>query len=212
MGDERSEHDPREAGKGAPASGGVVVVERLRIGELEVELERPADPEALLDERAFERQDEFLPYWAELWPSALALAAALEADPPQGLRVLELGCGLGLPAIVAARLGATVTACDWSADAVRAAQANAARNGAELTTLVASWFAPGPLLAAAPWDLVVAADVFYERRNAAPLLDLVPRLLAPGGRAWIADPGRHTATELTEAAAREPQPWRIITP
>ena len=67
-------------------------------------LARPASPEALLDEDAF-AQDEFMPYWAELWPGGLALAEALPADLT-GIRVVELGCGLGVPSLVAAARGA----------------------------------------------------------------------------------------------------------
>src|SRR5919198_1167187 len=80
--------------------------EVVRVGEVELSLLRPVDPEALLDEDAFAR-DEFLPYWAELWPAGLALAGAL---PPSlaGTRVLELGCGLGIPSLVAAVLAADV--------------------------------------------------------------------------------------------------------
>ena len=64
----------------------------------------PRDREALLSEEAF-AHEEFLPYWAELWPSALALARVLARRPLTGRRVLELGCGLGLPAIAAALAG-----------------------------------------------------------------------------------------------------------
>lgn len=184
-----------------------MIVERLRIGALEVELERPPDPEALIDEEAFAREDEYLPYWAELWPSAHALARALHDEPPRGLRMLELGCGLGLPSVVAALLGAQVTATDWSADAVAATERNAARNGVAVDGLVASWFDPAPLLELAPFDLVIGADLLYEHRNVAPLLDLVPRL-AP--RAWIADPGRHTAAPLRDAAVTDPAQWRLL--
>src|SRR5260370_908488 len=61
--------------------------EVVRIGELELSLLRPDVPEDLIDEATF-ADDEFLPYWAELWPAARALAAALpEVD---GLRVVEL--------------------------------------------------------------------------------------------------------------------------
>jgi predicted nicotinamide N-methyase len=40
------------------------------------------------------------------------------------------------------------------------------------------------------FDLVLAADVLYEAKNAAALADLVPKLLAPGGEAIMADPRR----------------------
>lgn len=148
---------------------------------------RPRDSEALLDEDAFD-DDERMPYWAELWPSGVALARAVWAAPRRGRRVLELGCGaLALPSIAAALRGARVTATDWAPEAVALARDNAERNGAAITVLRAAWASPQPLLGGAPWDLVLAADVLYERRNVALLLDLLPRL---GAEAWIADPGR----------------------
>ena len=47
------------------------------------------------------------PYWCRVWPSALMLAAALTQHPElvRGRRVLELGCGLGLCGIAAAKAG-----------------------------------------------------------------------------------------------------------
>ena len=161
---------------------------------------RPRDSEALLDEHAFERE-EFLPYWAELWPSGVALARAVVTRALSGRRVVELGCGLGLPAIAAALAGGRVLATDWSAAAVERAADNARRNDAEIETLVCSWTAPGPIEQRGPWDLVLASDVLYERRDVDPLLAVLPRLLAPAGQAWIADPGRPPAAGFLERAA-----------
>ena len=143
---------------------------------------RPDAPEALIDEEAFER-DEFLPYWAELWPAAQALAAALPAV--DGLNVVELGCGLGLPSLVAAALGAHVTATDWAVDAVDLLRENATRNGLELVVERRDWREPWP----ARFDLVLAADVLYERRNVEPLVarlgELAPlTILALAGRPY----------------------------
>jgi predicted nicotinamide N-methyase len=160
---------------------------------------RPRDSEALLDEDAFEHE-EFLPYWAELWPSGVALARAVGVRALRGRRVVELGCGLGLPAIAAALAGGRVLATDWSADAIARAADNARRNDAEVDTLVASWSDPAGLVRRGPFDLVLASDVLYEARDLAPLLTLLPRLLAPGGEAWIADPGRASAEHFLDAA------------
>ena len=157
---------------------------------------RPRDSEALLDEHAFER-DEFMPYWAELWPSGVALARAVATRSLKGARVVELGCGLGLPSIAAALAGGRVLATDWAVDSVAATAANAVRNGAQVETLRVDWREPEPLLERAPFDLVLAADVLYEERNVDPLLALLPRL-AP--EAWIADPGRATAARFWAAA------------
>jgi predicted nicotinamide N-methyase len=161
---------------------------------------RPRDSEALLDEHAFEHE-EFLPYWAELWPSGVALARAIGVQSLRGRRVVELGCGLGLPAIAAALAGGRVLATDWSAAAVARAADNAERNGAGLDTLVCSWSAPEPIVDRGPWDVVLASDVLYEKRDVAPLLAVLPRLLAPHGEAWIADPGRIPAAGFLERAA-----------
>jgi predicted nicotinamide N-methyase len=155
----------------------------------------PPDPEALLDERAFD-DEEFLPYWAELWPSGLALASALAAARPA--RVLELGCGLGVPSLVAALGGAEVLATDWSPDAVALLSRNAARVGAQLAVERFAWGGDASVLGG--WPLVVAADVLYERRNAPLLLSLLPRVVAGGGEAWIADPGRAAAPDFLAAA------------
>ena len=173
----------------------VAEVLSFRSGELVVE--RPHDVEALLDAERFEREDEYLPYWAELWPSGLALARALDGHALRGRRVVELGCGLGLPSLLAARAGARVLATDWAPEALELLERNAARNGLALRSARVDWRAPGALVAEAPWDLVLGADLLYEARNVEPLLELLPRL---GGEAWIADPGRATAEAFFAAA------------
>lgn len=167
-------------------SGVELVEEVVEACGRELWLLRPASAEALLDEEAFERE-EFLPYWAELWPSGVTLARALCGRALGGAHVLELGCGLGIPALVAALGGAAVLATDWSPDAVSLLRRNAARNGARLEAAVSSWTAPARELEGAAWDLILAADVLYERRNADLLLGLLPRL---GGEVLLADPGR----------------------
>src|SRR3954447_23830239 len=101
----------------------------------DLRLLRPRDADALLDEHAFEHE-EFLPYWAELWPSSLALARAIAGRALRGARTLELGCGLGLPSIAAALAGGRVLATDWSPAAVEMTAVNAERNDAPLETLV----------------------------------------------------------------------------
>jgi predicted nicotinamide N-methyase len=177
-----------------------LVEEVIALDGRDLRVLRPRDSEALLDEHAFE-QEEFLPYWAELWPSGVALARAVSARALRGARVVELGCGLGLPSIAAALAGGRVLATDWSQAAVARAADNAQRNDAAIETLVASWAQPEPIAARGPFELVLASDVLYERRDVEPLLAALPRLLAPHGEAWIADPGRPSATEFLARAA-----------
>jgi predicted nicotinamide N-methyase len=180
-----------------------LVQETIALRGDDLEILRPRDSEALIDERAFEEEDEYLPYWAELWPSGVALARALDGRALRGVPVVELGCGLGLPSIVAARAGGRVLATDWSRAALELLEVNAARNGVAVATMVADWTRPGELLARGPFPLVLAADVLYERRNVGVLLDLLPRLVAPAGEIWLADPGRATADAFLELADAE---------
>jgi predicted nicotinamide N-methyase len=166
----------------------------------------PRDGESLLSEEAFE-QEEFLPYWAELWPSALALARVVARRPLTGRRTIELGCGLGLPAIAAAVAGARVLATDWSPESVAMTARNAERNGVDLDARPFRWDA-APEELGPPWPLVLASDVLYEERNVVPLLALLPRLTATSGEVWLADPGRAPAAGFLESAAEH---WRIDT-
>jgi predicted nicotinamide N-methyase len=147
------------------------------------------------------------PYWAVLWRSGVALAAELDGDPSlAGRRVVELGCGLALPSIAAARAGAEVLATDEAAEALELAARNAEANGVTIATALVDWSAAAELVRRGPFDLALAADVLYERHSVAPLLSLLPRL-AP--EALVADPGRPPAEAFLEGAAR--RGWRVET-
>ena len=179
-----------------PASADVVE-EVVAVAGQDIALLRPRDYDAMLTEEAFERED-LLPYWSQVWPSARELAEVLAARQWRGARMLELGCGLGLASIVAARAGARVTASDWSQLAIDNLADNAARNGVELETIVADWDEPAQLLAAAPFDLVVAADVLYEACKGETLSWLLPRLAT---EVIMADPDRASAEAFFDAVA-----------
>jgi len=141
------------------------------------------------------------PYWARLWPSGLALADALAArDDLAGRRVVELGCGLGLPSVVAARAGARVLATDGMADAVVFAAHNLAVNELEGEVALVDWRAPDVLVERGPYDLVIAADVFYLRDNVEDLLRLLPRLAGGDTEILISDPSRAGGRNFLAAA------------
>jgi len=147
-----------------------------------------------------------LPYWALLWPSGMALAEALLAAPQvaRGRRALELGCGLGVAAVAALQAGASLRAADCFAEALLFCRLNALRNTGRMpATLLVDWRTPAgraACVARGPFELALAADVLYEREDEAPLLDLIPRLLAPGGAFWLAEPGRRASLAFVEEA------------
>lgn len=147
-----------------------------------------------------------LPYWALLWPSGMALAEALLAEPEiaSGKRTLELGCGLGVTAAVALQLGARLTVSDLFDDALLFAEYNTRRcAGHAPSALLLNWRTPEGrerLLSAAPFDLLLAADVLYEPEDIDPLLALAPALLRRGAPFWLAEPGRKASRAFVEAA------------
>ncbi|MGH3000209.1 MAG: class I SAM-dependent methyltransferase [Gaiellaceae bacterium] len=181
-----------------------LIDERLELAGRDLTIVRPPSADELIDEEAFD-EDEFLPYWAELWPSGVALARVVAGHDIAGARVLELGAGLGLPSLAAALRGADVLATDWAEDAVALLRDNAARNGIQLRAEWVRWDDPELVLAGAPWDVVLGADLLYEQRNTDLLLDLLPRL---GGELLFAEPGRPFAAaflarwEVDEVADR----------
>jgi predicted nicotinamide N-methyase len=185
-----------------------VVEEVVELPGGSVTVRHPRDGLELLDEEAFERE-QFMPYWADLWPSAVALADVVARRPLAGKRVIELGCGIALPGIVAARgRAADVLLTDWAPDAIAFATENAERNRVQVRTMVQSWVDPSPLTIEGGWDLVLASDVLYEERNVLPLLAALDDLVGPAGEVWLTDPRRRHLPAFLELAA---ETWRVGT-
>jgi predicted nicotinamide N-methyase len=106
-----------------------------------------------------------------------------------GQRLLEMGCGLGLATVGAMLGGFEVTATDYYEDALHVTRANAARNlSREPAVRMVNWREwPTDL---GKFDVVMAADVLYEKEYALLVGACMARALAPHGLAIVADPGR----------------------
>jgi len=173
------------------------VPRRIVIAGRAIDVWRPPDMEALIDIAAFEA-DERIPYWADVWESAIVLAEELARLDGRGLSLLELGCGLGLPSLVAAQAGFAVTATDYEEPALAGVRFNAAKlDGVAITTRSLDWRQPPADLGR--FDRVVAADVLYEPHHVRALAGLIALTLAPGGTALVADPCRARAAGFPEA-------------
>lgn len=169
-------------------------------------IERPHSIDDVLDHPdtmvAFE-QDEYMPYWADLWPSAEMLAAAIlehSWSEPHELTALEIGCGVGLPSLAALSVGMHVTMTDYDHTAVQFALRNAMANGFQnVAGHALDWrhLSDEPRV-----HVLLAADVLYERRNIEPIVNLIDQLLLPLGECWLTDPNRAHANEFQQQLIR----------
>lgn len=179
------------------------VIVRLPACGGELAIIKPDDMDRLLD-AVVDDPEQNLPYWAEIWPSGVALADAISGAPSElaGLRTFEIGSGIGVTAAAALLAGANLTVADYAADALIVCRANALLNaGIEPTTIRCNWRIPNDdLLALESFPVVLAADVLYESRDVEPLLDLLERLIAPDGLLWLAEPGRAVASRFVQLA------------
>jgi predicted nicotinamide N-methyase len=166
----------------------------LTIQNRSVHMTKITDLDVLLEEVDPVRftEDERLPYWAELWPSAVALARyTVQCLDVSGRQVLELGCGLGLVGVVAALQGARVLCTDYEPEALAFARHNARCNASRgIHFRLVDWRQPA---LRRRYDYILASDVIYEVRNFGPLVALLQRFLARGGAAIFAEPGRPNA-------------------
>ena len=169
----------------------------LTVAGHEFQIYKVANLDQLLDELAESPQttDDDAPYWAELWPSALALAEfVIESAALKNRDVLEIGCGLGLCGLACHQAGANVMMSDLLPDAVRLAQLNWIVNfQSEPPVTTLDWRTPPEGQTA---EIIVAADVLYEKQSFLPLLYCFETLLAPAGKIMLAEPNRPLAKEF----------------
>jgi len=175
-----------------------LVREAVYIDRYTFRIDRPADSDKLLDHpwvRSAYAADEYVPYWAQLWPAARMLAKVVVREKweayPQPVRVLEVGCGLGLAGIAGLARGLQVTFSDVDETALAFAAANARLNGfTEFQTRPLDFRCPP---ADVKYPVVIGSDLMYEERLVDPLVGLLRAVLAPGGVCLIADPDRTAA-------------------
>lgn len=138
--------------------------------------------------------DERLPYWADIWPSAYALAKYVENINCERKSVLELGSGVGLAGVSCGKLGAFVTFSDYEDEALKFCEFNALQNNlTKFSTKNIDW--RNPELDQA-FDIVIGADIVYEERQFIPVINMLKKFLNVGGKAYIAEPNRDIAFDF----------------
>lgn len=181
------------------------VSDAVRVDGRSIALWRVADLERHVDRHALLAGDDppAPPYWAHLWSGALVLADAVARIRVRS--AVELGCGLGLPGVVAACGGARVVFVDRVAAPLGFVRASVLANGLAPPPCVVADFAGDAV--AARFDLVLAAEVLYDRSAFDAIAATLARRIAPGGRALVADGRRIDTRAFRDSLARAGLRW-----
>ena len=176
-----------------------LVRESVDVGEQRFEVYKIHNVDDILDEFIEKSSgiehggEESIPYWTEIWPSAIGLAQYLLKCPefPQGMQGLEIGCGLGLAGMVAAHRGIEMVLTDYFVEPLELLKLHWWEQFGQLPhTQPMDWRNPNYQLAA---DLVIAADIAYEPNDFSRLLKTLPLLVKPGGQLILSEPQRSFA-------------------
>ena len=181
----------------------------LKIESMNLQLAQPVDPDKLFedllkkDSMHDDIRDERIPYWGELWPSALGLSEFMVKNPEllEGRNILEIGCGLGLPGIVAGKLGGKVTMTDYIQEAVDFAAYNWSLNSDDdCVSYLLDWRNPK---VDAKADVLLASDLAYESRSFESLNASFKRVLKEDGIILLSEPNRMFASLFFDLLKKE---------
>lgn len=173
----------------------------LVVGERELVFHHPRSPDDFLeDERvlAANALDDYMPYWATIWPASYRFASALfAADWPTGAEVWELGAGTGIVGLAACLRGWNVTFTDYDKQALELCLRNARDNQLDSARAeLLDWRKPAPRRV----PFVIGCEVTYDAASHPVLLRLLHELLMDEGVCWLADPGRTQARPFHDLA------------
>ncbi|MCC6239934.1 MAG: methyltransferase [Phycisphaerales bacterium] len=146
-----------------------------------------------------------LPYWAELWDSSLGIAQWLGGQSLQNVRLLDLGCGMGLTGSIAASLGARVLFADLEPSALLFARLNSLPWHQRVRTRRLDWSADH---LREHFDLILGTDILYEVRQWGVLESFWRQHLARRGRVVLGEPGRSSSDAFIDWI--QLRGWRLI--
>lgn len=156
-------------------------------------------PEEQLDPFA----EDLCPYFGILWPSSIALSQYL-ADHPElikGKTILELGCGLGLPSMVASHLGGEVLATDYHPDVEEYFLRNCRHSSIRCNYQRLNWREASESIG--KFDVVIGSDVLYESKHPKEVALGLLKFVRPGGTIILSDPGRAYVQQFIHAMNAE---------
>jgi predicted nicotinamide N-methyase len=138
------------------------------------------------------------PIFGLVWPASVVLAKIVEGMDLQELRILEVGCGIGLASLVAASKNADITASDYHPLAESFLKKNSDANHFDpIKYLTGDW--NHPITNAGKFDLIIGSDLLYEDNYSELLSRFIDCHLSQDGTVILTDPGRRTAKKIKKS-------------
>jgi predicted nicotinamide N-methyase len=134
------------------------------------------------------------PYWAKVWPSAIALVKVLQKHPNliRDKKVLELGAGIGLPSLLMASEAKTIQVSDYDSEAVELLRKNIAH--LQLQNVQALQMDWNDLPENIDPEVIILSDVNYDPTQFETLTKLIEKFIHQGCTIILSTPQRIMAS------------------
>lgn len=137
------------------------------------------------------------PLFGVVWASSEVLAHLMFDYEIEGMRILEVGCGIGLASLVLNHRLADITSTDYHPEAEAFLQENTKlNNGPEIPFIRTAWGDTNTLLGT--FDLIIGSDLLYERDHAADLSQFIDHHSKTHCDVIIVDPGRGQSARFSK--------------
>jgi len=139
------------------------------------------------------------PYWAKVWPSAIALVKVLQKHPSliRDKTVLELGAGIGLPSLLMANEAKTIQVSDYDSEAVELFRKNIAH--LQLHNVQALQMDWNDLPENIDPEVIILSDVNYDPKQFESLTKLIEKFIHMGCTIILSTPQRIIASPFVLA-------------
>jgi len=135
-----------------------------------------------------------------IWASGELLAHLMSDYDIKGLRILEVGCGIGLASHVLTNRGADITATDRHPEAETFLEENIKLNNSkDIPFFRTDWSDENDKLG--KFDLIIGSDLLYEPNHASLLSQFIDRHALPNCQIILIDPGRGHLSSFTKSMA-----------
>lgn len=173
----------------------------LEFGDTDIHLctlrdnQQYADPEGVAEKCGI--GSAIWPLFGVVWPSGLALAHYMNDYDVAEKRILEIGCGIGLPSLLLNKKKADITATDYHPEAEYFLHRNARLNQGEAIDFErVSWADANDHLGL--FDLIIGSDLLYEDQHIQQLADFIQAHAKRSCEVILVDPGRGRKTKLSK--------------